>query len=382
MSHITLLKIWNMNVQEAENSLDLITSKGYKVKTSSDNIYVKIISCFSGLKSSFLSEFENDILANKSFINFLEVNVEKYSHSDALINTLYMVGKNHEMVRVEKLQKEIISKHIKQENEEKEIEVKRKEESAGVLLENTYNADMSDICPFNPHDNSSFYFTDPNTGHKKLLEAHHIFQSKGHCYDIDSVFRYIIAGGKVNLDEHYIKRIFNDKGKVDYSNEGLSTQVLKNKTYHENTKIIDLSNNSITSMLDVHLPKTTQMLILDSNPLGDNYFFNETGSNIIHLSMKNCQIKVLDFKHLPESLVNLNVSNNPNLTTIGSIGHLKRLSSLDIRGTDIKNLNINKFQSLKSNDSNHKLNIYCDKDIKIKSKDDKNVSWINIIKST
>lgn len=376
MANITLLKIWNMDVEEAEKSLDTITSKGYTVKTSSDNIYVKIISCFSSIKCPFLSDFENELLNNESFIKTLEINVKEQSHSDALLKTIYMTGMDNYLLRIEELQKDVLLKE-----EKRAIEIKNKEEKAGILLENTYNVEMSDVCPFNPHDNSSFYYIDPNDGEKKLLEAHHIFQSKGNCYDIDSVFRYILAGGQVNLDDNYIKRIFNKEGKVDYSKEGLTTQTLRNKTYHDGIKIINLNENSITSLLDVQFPNTTQMLTIDSNPLGNNYFFNDSGSNIAILSMKNCLIENLDFKHLPTGLVNLNVSNNPKLTTLNNIGYLKKLQLFDIRKTGIKNLNINKFYSVKSPDKGSKLRIYCDTDIVIKMKDDKMPEWIEIIRS-
>ena len=364
MSNISLFTIWSLNELDANLSLKQLIIKGYTINTKSTNVYIKIMSCLNKNSNIFHLDIEKQIISDPKFIEILETNLEGESHNDLLIRAIYETGKNYDMFRIKKLQKETA---------EREIAEKRK--NAGLLLENTYDSNIDNICPLNVHDESSFYTINPKTGKRELLKEHHIFQYKGQCYNIDSIFRYIIEGGHINLDSHYIKRIFNKEGKIDYSNQGLTSEILKNKTYHKDIKVIDISNNVIDNLNGVHFPKTVNMLIIDNNPLGNNYFIDDSGGSIIILSMKNCGIITLDCKYLQKSIKHLDLRDNKDLTGLHSLGELSSLSKLDIRNTGIKKLDCSKFKSIGKN--HHKLIIHCDAYINIKHD---NFDWIEIIK--
>lgn len=368
-----------MSKSIAEVSLESLIKKRYQPKTKSHNVYVKIISCLSMTPEFFNSDCDREIIENPKFIEILENPLDGESHSDLFVRAIYECGKDREYF-LESTRKLIEERDLQiareiEENEQLNREIKQKEEKAGTLLENTYDSSMDDVCPFNIHDGSSFYATNPETGENELLKPHHIFQFKGHCYDIDSIYSYICKhGGEIDLDQQYIKRFFAKNGKVDFSSEGLTTDSLKKKTYHENTRTLDLSNNYITSLNGVHLPDSVAYLILDGNPLGANYFLDNAGGNVSILSMRNCGIEILDCKHLKKTIKHLDIRDNRNLTSIHSLGEMNILSKLDIRGTGIKKIDCAKFKSIGK--ENHKLVIYCDSGVTFKHH---NQDWIKII---
>ena len=209
MSNISLFTIWSLSEHDAEMSLETLLKKGYKLNTESTNVYVKIMSCIIKVPNVFALEIEKQIVSDSKFLEILENPEEGESHNNLLIRAVYETGKNHEMFKIRKLQEETAVREAVERKKKHAEEIKMKEEKAGLLLENTYLLPTNDICPLNTHDESSFYSVDPKTGSRELLKPHHIFQYKGHCYDIDSIFRYIITGGHINLESQYIKRIFN-----------------------------------------------------------------------------------------------------------------------------------------------------------------------------
>lgn len=333
-----------MSPEDASNSIISLQSKGYEVLTSSNIPHVRLISCFKESPELFSSEYEKEIIVNEKFHSVLENEYEQLGHVEILLKAIYMAGKTFGLVNISTLQDNITAV----------VDSRKKE--ATTLLENTYDSKIDDICPFNPHDSSSFYYTDPQTKERKMLEPHHVFQYKGHCYDIDAVFRYVIEGGQLNMDESYIKRIFNENNKIDYSGLKLIDSVLKEKVYESQTKTIDLSNNYLTSMEGVKFPHTLKFLTLDNNNLRDDYQLKDCGADILILKMRNCGIETLRCDELPSSLKALNLENNSKLTKIHSLKSLTGLNRLNIRGTSIDHLTYSKFRD----DNGTKLRIFCD----------------------
>lgn len=365
MPEISFLKIWQSDEATINETIKQLLIHDFKIKTESENPYLRLISMFKYEKCIFLSDFENELMENDNFFNHLTKEFSNNSnHSDILIKALYLSGEDEDFKRIRELQ-QIAYK--------KEVESNLKKESL-TLFENTYDENPDDICPFNPHDNSSFYGYDPITGKNELLSPHHLFQIKGQCYDIDSIFRYISEGGQIDLDEHYIKKFFDKKGTVNFSNEGLTNSQLEKKTYHVGTKTLILDSNNITSLLNLHIPKDILYLSVNSNPIGNNYFL-EDFNNLMVLSMRDCGIKVLDCSHLPESVENLNVSKNDSLTEIHGLSKMKKLRQLNITGTGVKKLDFRRFYSIRETNDKTKLTIICDPDVRFKNEKQE---WITI----
>jgi hypothetical protein len=355
MSYIPLIKIWSFDEQTIDLSLkDLITSKefgiNFVIKTESPNIYIKFISCLTGIYSNFLTELENSILADDFFLRSLEA-AEKagLSHTDILIKAL-QESNSHMYDRINELQ----------------LKAKEKYDNENSLLENTYGKQLEEICYFDESEKHLFYSKDPQTGEDVLLKANHIFQYKSHCYDIDLLFNYIRSGGYISLDEDYIQNIFDKTGKVDFSNQNLTTDDLKQKTYHNSTKVIKLNDNRITSLDNLHIPESVKALFIDNNPIGLNYVLGHL-PNLTLLSMKNCDLEEVDFDKLPSSIINLNLSNNKNLKSIKNIKPNLNLKILDIKNTGIVKLNLNSFPKIK---------LRCDKELIFKGAQNKQVEII------
>lgn len=333
-----------MSPEDTSNSIITLQSKGYEVNTLSDIPHVRLVSCFKETPEIFSTEYEKEIIVNEKFHSVLEKEYAELGHVEVLLKAIYMAGKTFGLVNISALQDNITAV----------VDSRKKE--ATTLLENTYGSKIDDICPFNPHDSSSFYYTDPQTKKRKMLEPHHVFQYKGHCYDIDAVFRYVTEGGQLNMDESYIKRIFNKHNKVDYSGLKLIDSVLKEKVYESQTKTVDLSNNYLTSMEGVKFPSTLKFLTLDNNNLRDDYQLKDCGADILILKMENCGIENLRCDELPSSLKLIDLKNNTKLVKIHSLASLKHLNRLDIRGTSIDHLTYSKFRD----DNGHQLRILCD----------------------
>lgn len=122
------------------------------------------------------------------------------------------------------------------------------------------------------------------------------------------------------MDDEYIKRIFNKTGKIDYSIQGLTSEMLRNKSYHKDCKVIDISGNNITSLNGSHFPQTVQMLVVNDNPLGNNYFIDNACGSIIVFSMRNCGINNdLDCKYLQKSIKQLDLRDNKDLISLNSL---------------------------------------------------------------
>lgn len=349
---LSLIEIWNFSKDTADASLKQLTDAGYQIKTKSENVYIQIISALTSYRHSFFDDINNEIVADNFFLRMLE-DAEKdgLSHFDILIRGLQR-SDNGDLKRVLKLQEK----------------VKRT-----TLLENTYESKPEEICTMDSNDGSNFYFTNPKTGKKELLKAHHLFQYQNHCFDIDTIFKYVNEGGKIKLDSDYVKRFFNRFGVVDFSGTKLTTEGLRKKTYHEGVRTLNLNNNNITSLRDTHIPKTVTMLTVDNNPLRGNYFLNEETPNLMFLSMKDCGLDKIDFEYLPQSLTVLELNNNPKLTNLHSLRILRNLRKLDIRKTGIKKIDWSKFVTL---NPDKQLTVYCDSDVQFKKN---KPDWITVI---
>lgn len=346
---LSILKIWNFSEDVAKASLKQLLDAGFVIKTDSNNTYIQIFSALTGQRHTFLDELNNDIISDKFFLNCLEkAEADGLSQDDILIRAI-QESDNKDLKR-------IMEHHAKAKQEE--IESKRKS-----LLEDTYNDDPKDICTLDLHDESNFYFIDPVSGEKKLLEAHHLFHYREHCYDIDTIYRYINAGGNVHLDADYIKKFFNKNGSIDLSGMKLTSEELKKKTFHQNVHVMYLDNNNLTTLRDTHLPKTLTTLSVNNNPLKGGYFLNVETPKLLILSMRECGFDKIDCEYLPQSLNILDVSNNKKLTELHSLKNMRNLRKLDIRNTNIKKLDWSKFMTI---DPKKKLIVMCDNDVTFK----------------
>lgn len=346
---ISLFKIWSFNSEEIDSSILKFENAGYTINTVSENKYVRFISMLIGYKFDFFSNITNQIISDRKFLVNLEQGViDNLEHIDLLVNALYK-SNNDDMARIDKEQKR---------NSQEYDEIINR-----TLLEKTRDKEPEDICPMNPHDESNFYFTDPITKQREVLKANHLFHYKNRCYDIDSVFRYINVGGHVPLSEDYIRRFFKANGSIDLSNMSYTYGDLRNNVYHENVRVLHLDNNAIDNLNGTNLPKTLEILSVDNNPIGGNYFLIEETPILKILSMKNCNLTVLDCQHLPQSLQILDVSNNHELTSLHSLSNMRNLRKLDIRGTNITKLDWSKFKTI---DATKKLTIFCDPSVEFK----------------
>lgn len=346
---LSLIKIWTFPIEVAEASLQQLVDKNYKIKTTSENSYIQIVSALTGQRHDFLDEMNNEIIADNFFLRRLEkAEQDGLSHDDILIRAI-QESDNGDLKRIIKLQE----KARLEEEDSKRL----------TLLENTYNEKIEDICPTNPHDSSGFYSTDPKTGEKYLLKAHHIFQYKEHCFDIDTIYRYVSDGGIIHLDADYVKRFFNKHGVVDFSGMKLTNESLKKKTYHEGVRTLKLDNNSITSLSNAHIPKTVTFLSVNNNPLKGGYHLKDETPNLSFLSMKDCDLVKVDFSYLPNSLTVVELNNNNQLIDIHMMKNMTNLRKLDIRNTGIKEINWDRFGKF---DSREKLVLFCDEKIRFK----------------
>lgn len=349
---LSLLKIWSFPLDVAIASLKQLTDSGFKIRTNSESIHIQIISALTGTHHDFLPDLDNEIIADDLFLKLLE----KAEHNDL----------NHDDIFIKAIQesdntdlKRILYEQEKIKREAKEAEYAKRQ----TLLENTYNEKPDDICPLDAHDESNFYFTDPTTGEKVLLKAHHLFQYRQHCFDIDTIFRYINEGGHVPLEPDYIRRFFDKNGAIDMSDLGLTSEVLSRKVYHSDVRVMYLNNNNITTLRDSHLPSTLNILSINNNPLKGGYFLNSVTPKLTMLSMKDCNLDKVDCSYLPQSLKILNLSNNSNLTSLHSLSNMRNLQRLDIRNTGIKTIDWSKFHTL---DPKKTMILMCDEGIHFK----------------
>lgn len=345
---LSLLKIWTFPDEVAIASLNQLLEAGYKVNTSSKIINIKIISALTGNRYPFFDDITNEIISDNFFLKRLEkAEIDGLPHDSILVRAI-QESDNNDLKRI----------LILQEKARIEEESKRQ-----TLLENTYDEKLEDICQMNQHDGSNFYFNDPITGEKKLLEANKIFQYKDKCFDIDTIYKYVNEGGIINLDADYVKRFFNRFGVVDFNGLQLTTESLKKKTYHSDVRTLRLDNNNITSLRDTNLPKSITTLSVNNNPLKGGYFLNVEIPGLLFLSMKDCGFDKIDCEYLPQSLNILEISNNTKLTELHSLKNMRNLRKLDIRNTGIKKIDWTKFVT---SDPKKKLIIYCDRNINFK----------------
>ena len=361
-----LATIWNLTEKNAELTLDKMVRQGYSPKTSSTDPYIKILSCFdeSGIVNNKFSDFERSILRNRSFIPELERNAESTEHYELLFKALHFIGTQEIMGKISSLRTSMQQDVIKHEIEEKternkykqsdlpgedskqdnnedyeftEDTKQRKQKSSTSnnpsYYDNTWASKLGDICPLDPHDENAFYSIDPLTKEKVLLEPHHIFHYQGHCFNYDSIFRYVKAGGVINLDKEYIRKFLNASGAVSFRGLHLTDEQLRNKIYHEETKILDLSDNNITSLLDMHLPYDLTMLIVSNNTIRTNLNLKKDTPNLKFLTLSNCGLTEIDCDRFPKTLIDLDLSNNPNLRMIYNKRSLINLRVLKIANT-------------------------------------------------
>jgi len=336
MTYFTI--IWNNSIENSLVQLNELQSKGYKIKTKSESVHIKILSCYFQTDITNLdifTDFEKTIISNNNLIQYLERYENEVKHDELLRRVIYELGCDNLMTNIHSM-KHSLSKKIAT---VPEVEIETK-----TLLENTYNEDLEKLCPLNVHDGSSFYYTNEENGELELLEPHHIFHYQGHCYNMDSIFRYIQHGGVINLDETYVKRFFLKSGYVSFKNEKMSTDDFMNKTYHIDTITLDISDNNITSLINSHLPNTIKTLLANGNPIGNNYHVDLEELKILNLS--NCLIKDLNFAKIPSSVTLLDLSNNENITSFKNIDHMKNLRVLNLVNTGIKKIQYNQFNSL------------------------------------
>lgn len=357
---LSLLKIWNFTEELANASLNQLLKAGYNVNTMSQDIHIKIISALTGYEHDFFNELNNEIIADDSFLKSLEnAEEEGMSHDDIFIKAI-QESHNSNLKRIAKLQEK--------------AKLAEEEANRKTLLEDTYDEKLEDICKMNYHDDSNFYFDDPYTGEKILLKPHHIFQYRDYCMDIDTVYRYILAGGSVSLEDDYISKIFAKSGNVDYSNKGLTNEMLKRKTYHENIRLLNFNGNKIDSLQGVHLPESIVMLFIDKNPLKECELLGFNLPNLVLLSMQKCELENINFEYLPKSLLTLNLSGNKSLNSLQSLKNIGMLKNLDIRDTGITKIDWSKFNN-KHIKEGGTLKIYCDDNVKFtKTKPD----WIEL----
>lgn len=400
---MTLLStLWNMNIQTAKQQLETLLSKRYRINTKSSNVYIQILSCIHmkniGSQLKF-TPFEIEILNHPNFISVMESIENEVSHEELLLKTIYICGKYELIDKINSMRKTMSSdvSKLNQEKEEKEERKEREEREENErkereererrereeeelrkksLHDNTYNENVETLCPLNPHDDDSFYTFDPVTNERILIQPHKIFHHKGKCYDYDSIFRYIKAGGHLNLDHDYIRRFLKENGGVDFSNLGMTDEDFRNKVYHEDTKSLDLSNNHLTSLLNCHLPTTLKSLIATNNPIGSNFNLKVDTPALMVLSLKNCSIISFDCERVPNTLISLNLSGNKGLKYVYNKSRLINLLSLDISDTSIYTLDFSQFMTINDTSKNRKLKIICNKGMKYKKiKPD----WIEVI---
>lgn len=346
---ISLVQIWSLSEEVAKDSLKQLLDRGYTVKTSSENIYIQIVSALTGTNHQILTKLNNELISDTFFLHCLEKAEEEGLNKDDILVKAVQDAKNSDLKRIVLHQEKIKN------------ELKEKEQVS--LLENTYDVDLEETCPFNENDKSRFYFNDPKTGESKLLNAHHIFQYKQHCYDIDTVFHFINEGGNVPLDSDYIRRFFNKNGSIDMSGIGLTSNQLRMKVYHSGVRVMYLDNNSIDSLIDTHLPETLEILSVNNNPLKGSYFLNKETPKLLILSMQDCNFDKIDCQYLPQSLKILNVSNNKNLVGLYSLSNMRNLKRLDVRNTNIKKIDWSHFKTV---DPKKKMVVLCDRDVNFK----------------
>lgn len=315
---ITILEIWNLSDEVVEESINVLEEKKYVIKTTCQNKKVQLYSMIYNKKSIFKGDY-----------------IERH-----LLDLLEETDGNLELSLLK------YNERLSEYEEEKRKADELLNEYGTDRLEKTFKETMDQICPLNKSDDGSFYTYDLN-GNRKLLSAHHLFQIHGHCYDINDVYRYITSGGKINNNEEYIKKFFNEKY-IDLSGKGLTKQDLLNRqlilediTYYNEATSVDISSNTITSLRSISLPKNLLILKVDNNPLINYDLRNST--ELVDLSLIKCGInKNFDCNMLPNSIKRLNISNNRELINISNLNHLSELIYLDISDTGIDIIGLDK----------------------------------------
>lgn len=322
-----ILEFWNMSDDKIN---DILLHKNPTSKST--NIKIKLLTC---IDHNSLCDFESKMLKDGLLIEILES----------------LDGKFHDNV--------ILLKAVQQYALIKPIENLRNERKISNIEEE------DQLCPLDIDDNSSYYGINPITGDEELLSAKYIFLENGHCYDENSIYKYLSLGGYVSLSEQYIKKYFKTFECLKYSFQGLS--FLSDDYTNSKIRSVLLENNFITSTNNLRLPRNVVILSLDGNPLHNNVFL-DTYHELKLLSLKNCSITTLNCNYLSSSITELDLSDNIMLAELKNINKLTSLNHLIIKNTKINSLDCSNFRRIRNN----KLIIYCDKKLTLLNNQD----WI------
>lgn len=339
----TILDFWNMSNEQIN---DILRDKHPKTKSS--NLKIQLL---SSLDVNLLCEFENKLLSDGLLIEILEQLDGKFPDNIILLKAV---------------QEYTCLKRIKDLRNNIHDYINR-----SIVVEESLKDEKNEMetCPLNVDDNSSYYGINTKTGKEELLSAKHIFLEKGHCYDENSIYKYLSLGGCIFLYESYIRRYFNNFGYSNHTNQGLSNESTRDLHIDNTTRTILLNDNYITSTSSLKLPESCIILSLDGNPLYNNIFLNEY-NHLKLLSLRGCSINYLNCNYLPSSITELDLSNNIILDSIHNISKLTSLHHLLLNNTNIKFLDCSKFKKIGEN----KLTIHCDRSLEIKNKPE----WIII----
>uniref|UniRef100_A0A6C0BC07 Uncharacterized protein n=1 Tax=viral metagenome TaxID=1070528 RepID=A0A6C0BC07_9ZZZZ len=359
--------IWNVDENNANIYLHELESKKYKPSTQSNNVYIKILSCFSCIdlrKINIFTKFEKEILINPLFIRILERLETEIQHDELLQTAIYELGKSSIMIHIKNLRKSI-------EHDILSYEPSGYESDENKNMEHFHIYDINDIveenvCPINNNSVESFFYVDENTSQKKLHGPGYIFLKKKSCLDLNSVYGYILAGGILNLNDKYMKDFFTSKGVESFANKQIDDNNLRSNQYNQNKTILDISNNSITSIIDAKFPIKLKILIVSNNPIYKNYNIKMALPELFILTMTNCSLEDFDCEKIPSSVIDLNLSDNP-IKSIFNMSRLLNLIRLNILNTQIAEFDFSKIITYgQSHDPTKKLIITCNQNQKFK----------------
>ena len=172
------------------------------------------------------------------------------------------------------------------------------------------------------------------------------------CYDADSIRMLLTTSNKDPYTREDIpKSVYDDLGveypdtsntsrTLDLSNQNITNEQLLNIQFHRNIKILDLSNNQITSLENVIFPTNLEILDLQNNQITSlqNVIFP---TNIMKLLIENNQITSLQNVIFPTNLKFLYLENNQ-ITSLENVIFPENLKSLELQYNQITSLeNIN-----------------------------------------
>ena len=384
---VRLAQIWEMDDEMLTQSIEILKEKKYYNRTESENKKVKLYSMIFDKKNIISDDYigrhllelleENDGNLEEALESYTQ-NLPKYQEEEVKANnSLHIYGQDR--------------------------------------LEQTFKESMDDICPLDKEDDGNFYERTKYTNGRKILSAHHLFQLKGHCYNINDIYRYINEGGHIDMREQYMLKFFNKNneekdylnlsnlGKIsdDFKAKGITQGILEDTAYYNNVKVLNISNNNIVSLTSLNLPDKLIKLNASNNPIKHTY--NVTRClKLVDISLSTCSI-IGNFRceELPQSIVildmsknnineisglnrlvnlkSLNVSENKNLNVIPNISELTQLIFLDITNTNITSISLTKLAEKRKT----VLKIRCNKSLiqyqasKVKGK--KNIPIPNLI---